>query len=765
MAQDRSPLIEKPVELLTRQEAASELAGLAHLIAHHDKLYYEQDQPEIDDAEYDALRRRNDAIEARFPELTRSDSPSRKVGAAPATGFKKVQHAVPMLSLNNAFSRQDISDWLDGVRNFLLELKDPSVPIEIVCEPKIDGVSLGIRYEHGDIVSAATRGNGLEGEDVTANVKTIGEVPHHLHGKGWPAVLEVRGEVYMNDEDFIKLNAQQEQSGGKLFANPRNAAAGSLRQLDARVTAARPLRFFAYTWGDVTQPFADTQWEARHKIKGWGFRINKPSRLVKIADGELDDLAGYYDELQLQRSGLGYSIDGTVLKINRLDWQSRLGFVSRSPRWAIAWKFPPEQALTVIESIQCQVGRTGKITPVAFLKPINVGGVLVQRATLHNQDEIARKDIRIGDTVIIQRAGDVIPQVLAVAKEQRPAFSEPYKFPDKCPVCESLLDRKEGEADTFCTGGLVCSAQVVERLKHFVSRDAFDIEGLGEKNIELFYSKGMLRTPVDIFTLESRDGRSPRRSASQSNASDRFGHAGLRRAEAHANGELLQAAAAQAGGQAMPPLSEWEGWGEVSARKLFDAIRRARTISLDRFIYALGIRQVGQATARLLARKYLTFDNWRKALEAAQDKVSDAYAELLSINGIGASIVEDLLDFIAEPHNRQILDELTGAGPGQTPLVIVTAFERPPSVSPVAGKTVVFTGTLETMTRNEAKARAEALGANVAGSVSKKTDYVVAGPGAGSKEKKAKEMGLTILTEQQWLDLIFPDEEAGFQSF
>lgn len=718
MASNRTSLFDKPVELLTRQEAASELAELAELIAHHDKLYYEKDQPEVTDAEYDALRRRNDSIETRFPELIRLDSPSRRVGAAPATGFKKVQHAVLMLSLNNAFSRQDIIDWLDGIRNFLLELKDPSVPIEIVCEPKIDGVSLGIRYEDGVLVTAATRGNGLEGEDVTANVKTISEVPHHLQGEGWPDVLEVRGEVYMNDKDFLQLNEQQEQSGGKLFANPRNAAAGSLRQLDASVTAARPLRFYAYTWGDFSQPFADTQWEARQKLKGWGFRINEPSRLAKVADGDLADLSAYYDDLQLQRAGLGFSIDGTVLKINRLDWQSRLGFVSRSPRWAIAWKFPPEQALTVIESIQCQVGRTGKITPVASLKPINVGGVLVQRATLHNEDEIARKDIRIGDTVIIQRAGDVIPQVLAVVKEQRPAVSEPYKFPNKCPVCGSLLDRKEGEADTYCTGGLVCSAQVVERLKHFVSRDAFDIEGLGEKNIELFHDKGMIRTPVDIFTLESRDG------------------------------------------QAMPPLSGWEGWGEISARKLFDAIRRARTISLDRFIYALGIRQVGQAIARLLASKYVTLDHWRKCMEAAQNKDSEAYAELLSINGIGASIVDDLLDFIAEPHNREILDQLTSAEPGQAPLVVVTDFERPPSASPVAGKTVVFTGALETMTRNEAKARAQALGANVAGSVSSKTDYVVAGPGAGSKEKKAKELGLTILTEQHWLDLILSNEEA-----
>ncbi len=433
---------------------------------------------------------------------------------------------------------------------------------------------------------------------------------------------------------------------------------------------------------------------------------------------DFGELLAYYDEIQLQRSGLGFSIDGTVLKVNRLDWQARLGFVSRSPRWAMAWKFPPEQALSIIESIQCQVGRTGKITPVAHLKPISIGGVLVQRATLHNADEIVRKDIRVGDTVVIQRAGDVIPQVLAAVKEARPASSEPYKFPDQCPVCGSLLVREEGEADTYCTGGLVCSAQVVERLKHFVSRDAFDIEGLGGKNIELFHGKGLIKTPADIFTLEVRDGKEP-----------------------HDEKEPRL-------------LREWEGWGETSARKLFDAIQRARTISLDRFIYALGIHQVGQATARLLARHYLTFDQWRKGMEAALDEESDAYAELLSIGGIGKNMVDDILGFIAEPHNQEILNELTRAAGGQAPLVTVTDFERPPSTSLVAGKTVVFTGKLEQMSRNEAKAQAEALGANVAGAVSKKTDYVVVGPGAGSKEKKARELGLNILTEQQWLELI-----------
>ena len=725
MTQDRESRLNKPVVLLTQEEAKSELAELAELIAYHDRRYYEEDQPELSDADYDQLRQRNNAIEARFPELILPASPSRRVGAAPAAGFKKVRHTVPMLSLDNGFSQQDISDWLESIRNFLLELRDQSVPIEIICEPKIDGVSLGIRYEGGRLVSAATRGNGFEGEDVTANVKTIESIPHHLHGEGWPAVLEVRGEVYMNDDDFLKLNEQQAQAGGRLFANPRNASAGSLRQLDAGVTASRPLRFYAYAWGETSQPFASTQWEARQKLKSWGYTLNEPSLPVRVVGGDLSELSSYYDDIQLQRSGLGFSIDGTVLKVNRLDWQARLGFVSRSPRWAIAWKFPPEQALSIIESIQCQVGRTGKITPVAHLKPISVGGVLVQRATLHNADEIVRKDIRVGDTVVIQRAGDVIPQVLAVVKERRSASSEPYKFPDKCPVCGSLLVREEGEADTYCTGGLVCSAQVVERLKHFVSRDAFDIEGLGGKNIELFHGKGRIKTPADIFTLEMRDGKEPRDEMEPR------------------------------------PLQEWEGWGQTSARKLFDAIQNARTISLDRFLYALGIHQVGQATARLLARHYLSFDQWRKAMEAAQDEASEAYSELLSIGGVGRKMVDDILGFIAEPHNQEILDELTLAEGDRAPLVTVTDFERPPSTSPIAGKTVVFTGKLEQMSRSEAKAQAEALGANVAGSVSQNTDYVVTGPGAGSKEKKARELGLNVLTEQQWLALIGSDLETG----
>ncbi|RPJ76651.1 MAG: NAD-dependent DNA ligase LigA, partial [Desulfobacteraceae bacterium] len=550
------------------------------------------------------------------------------------------------------------------------------------------------------------------GEDVTANVRTMASIPPLLKGRGWPSLLEVRGEVYMTDADFIALNAQQEADGAKLFANPRNAAAGSLRQLNPAVTAARPLRFVAHGWGESSAPFARTQSEALGRITGWGFQANEPARVVAVRGADPGELRAFFEELEQKRSGLGFSIDGVVLKVDRLDWQGRLGFVSRSPRWAVAWKFPPERAVTVVEEILCQVGRTGRITPVARLWPIGVGGVLVRRATLHNADEIARKDIRVGDTVLIQRAGDVIPQVVAVLKEKRPADSIPYRFPRQCPACGSRLAREEGEVDAVCTGGLICPAQVVERLKHFVSRDAFDIEGLGAKHIEAFHAKGLIRTPVDIFTLEVRDGRNA------------------------------------------PPLREWEGWGETSARNLFDAIRKARMIPLDRFIYALGIHQVGQATARLLARHYLAWDHFRQSLAAAQDEQAEAHAELLAINGIGAGMVHDLLEFMAEPHNQEVLDALTRLRGDEPPLVMVTDFERPPAVSPIAGKTVVFTGSLETVSRSEAKAQAEALGANVAGAVSRKTDFVVAGPGAGSKERRARELGLTVLTEAEWLQLI-----------
>jgi DNA ligase (NAD+) len=712
MAHNYTQFFDIPPESLDSAQAEAELAELSQLIQYHDERYHAQDNPEISDAEYDGLRQRNQFIEARFPALVRADSPSHRVGAAPAAGFRKIKHAVPMLSLGNAFEREDMVDFVESLRNFLRDLQDPSVPIELLAEPKIDGLSLSIRYERGKLVNAATRGSGSEGEDVTANVKTIAEIPKQLPGQGWPQVLEVRGEVYMSDEDFLALNARQIEACENLFANPRNAAAGSLRQLDAAITAQRPLRFFAYAWGEVSAPFAETQIQARRQLQAWGFTLNEPARLARIVGEDFAELFACYDDIQAKRAGLGFSIDGVVVKVNRLDWQARLGFVSRSPRWAIAWKFPPEQAQTLINAITVQVGRTGKITPVANLQPVNVGGVLVSRATLHNQDEITRKDIREGDTVIIQRAGDVIPQVVSVIQDLRPADSVPYQFPPTCPDCGEPLVRNADKADTFCVNGLNCPAQAMERLIHFVSRDAFDIEGLGIKNIEAFYGKDLIKTPADIFTLETRDG------------------------------------------QHSPSLKDWEGWGETSARKLFDAIQRVREIPLDRFIYALGIPQVGLSTARLLARHYLTLAHWRASMEQAFDAESEAYGQLLAINGIGANMAADILAFFHEAQNREVLDKLTLSLADQPPLLTITDFKPPAAVSPIVGKTVVFTGTLETLSRNEAKAKAEALGANVAGSISKKTDYVVVGADAGSKEKKARELGLNVLSEQEWLTLI-----------
>jgi DNA ligase (NAD+) len=716
MKRNQTTLFGVPVDQLTEDQAASELAELAEIISHHDRLYYEQDNPEITDAEYDALRFRNNAIETRFPKLRLPNSPSYRVGGEPAAGFKKIRHAVPMTSLDNALTIADIHDFIDTIRNFILELKNPSLAIGLVVEPKIDGLSCSLRYENGLLIRGVTRGNGIEGEDVTTNVKTIKDIPHKLVGKGWPDVLEIRGEVYMSDQDFLRLNEYQESLGlkGKVFANPRNAAAGSLRQKDPQITANRPLGFFAYTWGEVSTPFASTLWEARRKIRDWGFQLGQPSRLVNVVGSDFTTLSNYYNKMKVQRSSLGFSIDGVVIKVDRLDWQSRLGFVTRSPRWAIAWKFPPEQALTVIRSITIQIGRLGRATPVANLAPINVGGVLVSRATLHNEDEIKRKDIREGDTVVIQRAGDVIPQVVEVVTNRRPADSHPFTFPTECPDCGSRLARENDAAETYCTGGLVCPAQVKERLRHFVSRNAFDIEGLGELNIDLFYEKGLIRTPPDIFTLEERNRYSSN------------------------------------------PISTWPGWGGKEKKRLsnlFNAINRARSISLDRFIYALGIRQVGEATARLLARHYISFSRWRSCMEDASDPQSDARKDLLSINGIGESMAQDIVTFFREPQMLEVLDQLTMPHNAQ-PLVKVNDFELPSLESPISGKTVVFTGTLETMTRSEAKAHAERLGANVTNSISQRTDYVVEGPGAGSKAKKARELGLRILTEQEWVDLV-----------
>ncbi|MFB3135602.1 MAG: NAD-dependent DNA ligase LigA [Rhodospirillales bacterium] len=686
-----------PVADLTSAQAERELETLAREIAAHDKAYYEKDAPVIGDGEYDGLRRRNQAIEARFPALVRPDSPSQRIGAPPAAAFAKVAHARPMLSLGNAMDEADIREFFDGVRRFLKELqKDPALPVETVAEPKIDGLSISLRYEDGRFVLGATRGDGRTGEDVTANLRTVADIPDTIPADA-PRVLEVRGEVYMTRDDFARLNARQEDAGEKTFANPRNAAAGSLRQKDAAVTQARPLRFFAYAWGEVGGPVADTQWGFLARLKDWGFPVDPLARLC----AGVDDVLAHYRDVDGRRHGLPYAIDGMVYKINRLDWQERLGSVSRRPRWAVAHKFAAERARTVLRRIAVQVGRTGALTPVAELEPVTVGGVVVSRATLHNEDEIARKDIREGDTVIVQRAGDVIPQIVEVVADGRPPESRPFLFPDTCPECGSRAVREEGGAVRRCTGGLVCPAQATERLKHFVSRDAFDLEGLGGKHIEAFRRDGLVATPADIFRLEE-------------------------------NGDAIAGR---------------EGWGEKSAANLFAAIAAKRTIALERFIYALGVRQVGRATARLLAKQYGSLVAWRAAMDAARDEDSEAYGDLVNIDGIGPSVAGEIVAFFSEPHNREVLDDLAGQ-------LTVEDFAAPAAASPISGKTVVLTGTLDSMTRGEAKARAEALGAKVAGSVSKKTDYVVVGADAGSKAKKAQELGVTMLSEQEWLELI-----------
>ena len=687
-----------PADQLSELEAIAELAALAEQITSHDSAYHQEDAPVISDAAYDELRNRNLAIEAVFPHLIRADSPSNRVGAAATANFSKVSHVKPMLSLGNVFSEEEVGDFVEGVRRFLKELKDdPGIPLEMVAEPKIDGLSLSLRYEKGRLVTAATRGDGTVGENVTANVRTFREFPFILSGEV-PDVLEVRGEVYLTKQDFQVLNARQVEAGGKVFANPRNAAAGSLRQLDTSITATRPLKMFAYAWGDVSEPIADSQWDFLQRLKGWGFDVNPLTRLCT----SLSSLMDAYRDVGSQRAALKYDIDGMVYKVNRFDWQDRLGFLSRAPRWAIAHKFPAEKAQTVLNDIDIQVGRTGTLTPVAKLVPVTVGGVVVSNATLHNEDEIARKDIRIGDTVVIQRAGDVIPQVLENVRDKRPQNAVPFVMPENCPVCGSAAVRNEGEAARRCTGGLVCAAQTIERLKHFVSRGALDIEGLGEKHIIMFWEDGLLKTPADIFRL-------------------------------HHHLEKIQ---------------EREGWGEKSAQNLTTAIDQRRAVPLERFIYALGIRQVGQATGRLLAKQYGTYAAWREAMIAAEDLASAAYAELTGIDGIGGSVADDLTSFFAWPDNLEVLDDLAGE-------LDITSFEAEvDTASSVAGRTIVFTGTLESVTRGEAKAKAESLGAKVAGSVSKKTDYVVAGANAGSKAKKARELGVTILNEPDWLALI-----------
>lgn len=685
--------------LFDHADASKRHAELVKQIRHHDALYYQKNTNEIFDAEYDALRQELEKIEGKHPDLITPDSPTQTVGATASSGFKKVQHAVAMLSLSNAFEDQDVYDFLDRIRKFL-SLPEAEV-LEIVTEPKIDGLSCSLRYERGKLVMAATRGDGAEGEDITQNVRTIADVPQTLKGSP-PDIFEVRGEVYMRRDDFKTLNERQDQAGKQPFANPRNAAAGSVRQLDSTITAARPLHFFGYALGEVSGDIADTQWGIRKALKSYGFVEAEPARLCKSAD----DIIAYYHEVEEQRADLPYEIDGVVYKVNRIDWQERLGFVSRAPRWAIAHKFPAERAVTIVNGIDIQVGRTGALTPVARLEPISVGGVVVSNATLHNADEIERKDIRVGDHVVIQRAGDVIPQVVEVLLDKRRPDSQKYEFKMECPVCLSRAVREEGEVIARCTGGLICAAQAVERLKHFVSRLAFDIEGLGDKIIQEFWAEEIVRTPGDIFRLSAINA------------------------------------------QLAAPLQQREGWGEKSVDKLFKAIEARRTIGFERFIYALGIRQVGEATAKKLAANYATLNDLLVAMERAAPEDSEARQDLLNIEDIGPSVAGDIIEFFNEPHNRDVLLDLEK-------LLTINSYNIPKAGnSPVAGKTVVFTGTLATIGRSEAKARAEQLGAKVASAVSAKTDYVIAGEDAGSKLKKARALNVAVLTEQEWIDLI-----------
>ena len=778
--------VETPVADLTKAAAKKELAKLAEAIRAADAAYYQEDAPHMSDADYDALRQRLNAIEAQFPELKQADSPSDAVGASPVQGFGKITHLKPMLSLDNLFSEDDAADFIARVRRFL-NLKD-SDEVAVTAEPKIDGLSISLLYENGELMRAATRGDGAVGEDVTANIRTLKDVPHKLKGKGHPAQIEVRGEIYMTMRDFEAFQEAETEAGRKRPANPRNAAAGSLRQKDASVTASRPLRFFAYTWGFVSEPFATTQMEAVERFAAWGLPVNPE---MKRAVG-VEDMLAVYRSIESRRASLGYDIDGVVYKVDRIDWQERLGFVSRSPRWAAAHKFPAQQAMTQLLGIDIQVGRTGKLAPVARLAPVTVGGVTVSNATLHNEDEIARLGVMINDWVIIQRAGDVIPQIVRVVEEKRPKDAKKYRFPQTCPFCGSEAVRGGGdggeEVDRRCTGGLICPAQAVERLKHFVSRRAFDIEGLGAKQIEEFFEAGVIIAPQHIFMLDERIAKAGK-----------------------------------------PPLEEWEGYGETSAARLRDAIAKASTQPLDRFINALGIRHIGETNALLLARHFGTFealqetatrgveqranDAYRRleALEGigpgARDKLLDAapglpakllasldtslegelssiaglnktaraalaqaYGDwktfrdevqsaaegrpgedliaLAAINGFGEVAAEALVDFFAEKHNRDVVDELARR-------VQVTPYKlADTSGSKVAGLTVVFTGSLEKMTRDEAKEQAIGLGAKVSGSVSKKTDLVVAGPGAGSKLAEAEKHGVKVLSEDEWLKLI-----------
>jgi DNA ligase (NAD+) len=702
------------VDTLTKAQAKVELKRLALEIESHDKHYYQEDAPKISDAEYDALRQRFNAIEARFPELVTSDSPSQKVGAQPSGRFAKVRHAVPMLSLDNAFAETDVVDFVARIRRFLKLGDDDKIAFS--AEPKIDGLSMSLRYEGGELVTAATRGDGAVGEDVTANIRTLEDVPKKLKGRNVPEICEVRGEVYMTKQAFLALNERQKAAGDTIFANPRNSAAGSLRQKDPKITASRPLGFFAYSWGQMSEMPEDTQSGMIKWFERCGFKTNP---LTELCDS-VEQLLAFHREIETQRSHLDYDIDGVVYKVDRLDWQERLGFVSRTPRWAIAHKFPAERAMTVLRDIEIQVGRTGSFTPVGKLEPVGVGGVIVQNVTLHNEDYIRGigghgeqlregRDIRIGDTVIIQRAGDVIPQVVDVVLDKRPRNARPYQFPKQCPcllhtevVREETATGEEG-ARARCTGEFACPYQKIEHLKLFASRRAFDIDGLGEKQIEFFFENGWVKEPADIFTLEAR------------------------------NPKLK--------------LEEIEGYGQTSVRNLFEAIRRRREIPLERFIFALGMRHVGETTALALARGYGSWQAFHDACLRIAKGDEEAMAEMDALDQIGETVIASIKAYFGESHNRGIVERLTKQ-------VTILDAERPKSNSAIAGKTVVFTGALEKMTRDEAKARAERLGAKVSGSVSKKTDYVVAGPGAGSKLAEAKKHGVAVLTEDEWLKLI-----------
>jgi len=714
MAKAKVKTDKTPVGLLTKKQAAEEHARLSAELKVHSAAYYERDAPKISDAEYDELKDRYKEIESRFPELVTLFTESYQVGAAPARGFKKVRHAISMLSLENAFTEEDVFGFVAGIQKFL-NLKD-DVRIAFSAEPKIDGLSMSLRYEDGELVTAATRGDGQEGEDVTANIRTLEDVPKTLKGRNIPAITEVRGEVYMTKQAFLALNERQKADGGQIFANPRNSAAGSLRQKDPTITASRPLGFFAYAWGEMSAMPAGTQSGMIKWFEACGFTTNPLTKLCRSTE----ELIAFHRLIEGRRAKLDYDIDGVVYKVDSIDWQGRLGAISRRPRWAIAHKFPAERAMTVLNGIDIQVGRTGTLTPVAKLEPVGVGGVVVQNATLHNEDyikgiggkgEVLRegRDIRIGDTVIIQRAGDVIPQVVDVVIDKRPKDAKPYHFPKKCPcplktdiVREETATGEEG-AKLRCSGEFACPFQKIEHLKHFVSRRAFDIEGFGEKQIELFFEEGWVKEPADIFTLPARNRKIK--------------------------------------------LEEVEGYGETSVRNLFASIEARREISLERFIYALGIRQVGETTATALARGYGSWQAFHDACIAVAKDDTETIAEMDALDQIGDTVIKAIASYFGESHNRGIVERLKKE-------VEVLDAEKPKKDTAIAGKTVVFTGALEKMTREEAKAQAERLGAKAAGSVSKKTDYVVAGPGAGSKLAEAKKHGVTVLTEDEWLKLI-----------